>query len=167
MGNERTMVGRILEVGCNRGHNLRALRHLGYDARGVEPQSYARRIAQRQALDVRAGSAYTIPYPAESFDLVFTCGVLIHVPPDRLQEAMRNLAAASGRYILAVEYETAGDTEEVVYRGLGAMLWKRDYGAQYLASVPGLEFVATGEAPAGFERASYWLFEKSSSERSG
>ena len=153
-------VGSALEVGCNRGHNLVALRSLGWQAKGVEPQPYARGLAQRGMLDVQPGSVYEIPFGDASFDLVFTSGVLIHVPPGRLHEAMRELARVSRRYLLAVEYHSPVD-ERIVYRGHDDLLWKRDYGAHYLAAVPGLEVVRSGVAPSGFEQVdTWWLLEK-------
>lgn len=150
----------ILEVGCNRGHNLAALQTLGYDdAVGVEPSLYARRLAQAAGLAVDYGTADTIPYYDTAFDLVFTSGVLIHVPPDHLNAALRELIRVSRRYLLAIEYAADEDTE-VPYRGLDDMLWKRDYGHHYTQA--GVTQIATGAGPKGFDGATWWLFEKPS-----
>jgi pseudaminic acid biosynthesis-associated methylase len=136
----------VLEVGCNRGHNMVALQHLlpGSVVQGVEPMAYARNLAVADGLDVSDGSVYALPFADETFDLVFTSGVLIHVPPDRLHEAMRELVRVSSRYVLAIEYGSATD-EMIVYRGRTNMLWKRDYAQHYLLAVPDLEMMAAGK----------------------
>ena len=160
----------VLEVGCNRGHNLLALQHLGYRVAGVEPNAYARGIARKALLTVAGGDLYAIPYGDASFDLVFTCGVLEHVPPRLLDAALAEVVRVSRRYVLAVEYHADEDVE-VVYRGKPAMLWKRDYAAHYLnpcLSVrSGLRLTASGELGAEFDNARFVLLEKSSSDKSG
>jgi len=55
-----------------------------------------------------------------SIDLVFTAGVLIHVPPEQLERAQREVHRVSRKYILAVEYFSARP-EAVEYRGHAGM----------------------------------------------
>lgn len=142
----------ILEVGCNRGHNLRALQAVYPHAtiRGLEPQRYARRLAQADGLNVHDGTIYDIPYDDESHDLVLTCGVLTHVPPDRLDDALSELARVSRLWVLLIEY--AGEGEQVTYRGKPDMLWRRNY-----AIWPTSRSGVLGDE---FDRTPYWLLEK-------
>jgi pseudaminic acid biosynthesis-associated methylase len=158
----------VLEVGCNRGHNLKALAALFPEARlcGVEPGGYARLIAEREGLDVEEGDVCDIPWGASQFELVFCCGVLIHVPPDDLDEALSELTRVSSRLVLLIEYADTDDVE-VEYRGRPGMLWRRDYGSHAFRVSSELSLIASGTAPEGFEDATFWLFEKSSSDRSG
>ncbi len=157
-----TDVGSVLEVGCNRGHNLVALESLDRDLRvfGAEPNDRARKIARKQGLLVHNRSVYNLPmeWQGRQFDLVMTSGVLIHIPPDRLDEALTGLYAASGKYLLAIEYD--GADEMISYRGLEDMLWKRNIGAHYTRLFPDLQLVDVGVAPAGFEEATFWLLKK-------
>jgi pseudaminic acid biosynthesis-associated methylase len=152
----------VLEVGCNRGHNLMALKEIMPDAMviGTEPAEYAR--SQRQpGLFVYPFSIYELAELVMrfmQFDMAFTSGVLIHVPPERLDEALRAMHFASCRLILAIEY--AGQDEAVEYRGHTDMLWKRDYGAHYQRLFPELKLIGTGENIPGFEGATYWLLQK-------
>ena len=148
----------VLEVGCNRGHNMVAIQHLLPAATvvGVEPMEYARHLAQDAGLDVVNGSVYALPFADEKFDLVFTSGVLIHVPPDRLHEAMRELARVTSQYVLAIEYASVKD-EMIEYQGRTEMLWKRDYAQHYLLAVPELELVTAGKA--GYDNADWALLE--------
>src|SRR5437867_2895129 len=66
-------LSRVLEVGCNRGHNLLALGEvLGGETElvGVEPGAYAREIARAAGVDARAADAFSLPFPDGYFDLV-------------------------------------------------------------------------------------------------
>jgi pseudaminic acid biosynthesis-associated methylase len=151
----------ILEVGCNRGHNLQALRTLYPHAviRGVEPQRYARKLAQQTGLDVRNGTIYDTRYATRQFDLTLACGVLTHIPPDMLDVAINELARVSNRYILNIDYPA--DTEhEVEYRGRPALLWKRDYTTAFLDALPELKLVRSGGLDEHFDNSGFWLWEK-------
>lgn len=156
-------VNDVLEVGCNVGTNLIALSEAFGDrivARGIEPADHPRRIAQARGLGVTYGTANQIPAADLDYDLVFTSGVLIHIPPDRLHEAMRELARVARSYVLAIEYFAAEDVEEP-YRDLDEMLWKRDYGLHYLRACPDLKLIGMGDDCDGFEGARWWLLKKS------
>ena len=59
------------------------------------------------------------------FDLTFTMGVLIHVPPDDLPRVMAEILRCSRRYILCGEYHAVEPTE-VRYRGRSRALCARD-----------------------------------------
>ncbi len=145
------------EVGANRGHNLRALAELNVVVEGCEPNEYARDVANEVA-NVCHCSVYDFAQVHVRADLVFTSGVLIHVPPRKLAQALRNIHRAAQSYILAIEYD--GDDEQIDYRGHKDMLWKRNYGAHYTRLFPDLELVDVGVAPAGFEEATFWLLKK-------
>lgn len=148
-----------LEVGSNRGHNIAALQTLGLSPVGIEPGDYARSIATSQGLPVHAGTIYDIPYLDGAFDLVFTSGVLIHVPPEGLLIGLAEMARVTSRYLLAVEYQAATE-EEIPYRGKEQMLWRRDYRGLF-AQLHGFTVIRSGVAPDGFERAEYVIAERS------
>jgi hypothetical protein len=71
----------------------------------------------------------TAQNPGRTADLVFTSGVLIHIPPDELLAACQGIYDAAERYIVCIEYFSA-DPEEKPYRG--RKLWKRDFGSFWL-----------------------------------
>jgi len=151
-------VASVLEVGCNRGHNLIALKSLGLDAIGCEPGDYARLEAVQQGLLVCGCSVYDLDKVNHVSDLVMTSGVLIHVPPGRLDVALKNIVKTAKRYVLAIEYD--GQDEAIEYRGHQDMLWKRNYGKHYQRLFPGLKLVDVGTDVPGFERATFWLLQK-------
>ena len=87
----------VLELGCNIGNNLKALRGLLPDAElhGVEinPEAAAE-VSAWGGATVEVGSLLDRPVD-RSYDLTFTKGVLIHVAPERLLDAYRALTQAS------------------------------------------------------------------------
>ncbi len=149
----------VLEVGTNRGHNLTALKRVFPDAfaHGVEPNEHARELARRAGHIVLKGSVYELP--PWRYDLVFTCGVLEHVPPERLAEALTWLYGSAERWLLAVEYASDTDTE-IEYRGQAGLLWKRDYGWHAHLLFPDMRLVRSGELDETFDRARFWLWRK-------
>ena len=157
---------RVLEVGCNRGHNLRAfLEILGPEADilGIEPGRYARELARQLSpgFAVLAGSADDLPLKDASADLVFTAGVLIHIAPADLPRALSEIVRVSRRYILAMEYFSE-EPVAIHYRGLDEHLWKRDFLADYLKVEPRLRVVKSGFSGRedGFDDTTWWLLEK-------
>lgn len=150
----------VLEVGCNRGHNLLAIYDIIGDRTiyGIEPNRYARSLAQREGLDVIDGSVCDIPFKDGYFDLVFTYGVLIHVPEHLLPCALNELYTVSGQYILLAEYFSEED-ELIHYRGYNDMLWKRNFPKWFLSqNFPRVDLIRSGFEIE--ERIDWWVFKK-------
>jgi pseudaminic acid biosynthesis-associated methylase len=159
-------VRRVLEVGCNRGHNLRCVSEvLGEEAEvfGVEPNRYALELAQSVGGHIFPvpGNAFDLPFKDGYCDLVFTVGVLIHIAPDRLSIALKEIERVSRRYILAAEYFSERD-EVIEYRDSNDLLWKRNFLSHYQTQFPHLRLVRSGYwgASDGFDRTNWWLLEK-------
>ncbi len=110
---------RILEVGCNEGNQLCALREMGFqNLYGIEIQDYALRKARArlQSAQLALATAFEIPYPDGFFDLVFTSGVLIHIAPADLPRALREIHRCAGRFIWGLEYYSPQPTEVRISR---------------------------------------------------
>ena len=152
--------GSILEVGANRGLNLVALASLlpGAHLIGLEPNDAARSQIHCESVD---GTAQAIPLPDNSVDLVFTCGVLIHVPPDELTKACAEIYRVARKYIICIEY-FSDKLEAIHYRGRNDMLWKQDFGKLYLdkfdLSVLGYGFF--WKPVTGLDNTTWWAFAK-------
>ncbi|MGI8491843.1 MAG: methyltransferase domain-containing protein, partial [Acidimicrobiales bacterium] len=71
--------GRLLDVGCWTGSFLEAGRQRGWQARGVEPSTWAAARAAARGLDVEATTLDEADLAPESFDLVVACDVLEHL----------------------------------------------------------------------------------------
>ena len=149
----------ILEVGCNNGTNLRAIRTINPDItlQGIDVNQVALAEAADYGLAVTEMEASEITSLGQ-YDLVFTAGVLIHVSSDQLPAVMDAIISASRQRVLAVEY--ADDTEvEVEYRGHAGKLWRRPFGKLYQEK--GLRIISSGDAPTeAFDKCEFWLMER-------
>ncbi len=126
-------LGSVLELGTNRGLNLQALRALLPQAQlqGVELNGKACALARAlNVAEIWEGSLFDYPV-TKGFDLAFTKGVLIHLPPDLLPAAYDKLYQASRRFILVAEYYNPTPVE-VSYRGHAERLFKRDFAGELL-----------------------------------
>jgi spore coat polysaccharide biosynthesis protein SpsF len=157
----------ILEVGANIGLNLRALAHLtGAELYALEPNARARAtliaagvVSAGRALD---GLCQAIPLGSGSVELAFTSGVLIHIHPDNLLAACREIHRVSARYIACIEY-FSDKPQELLYRNQSEALFKRDFGGFYLDNFPDLRVLDYGFAwkrTTGLDNLTWWLFEK-------
>jgi len=91
---------RILEVGCNEGNQLSALREIGFaQLYGIEVQEYALRRACNRLKTAQfvLATAFEIPFPDGFFDVIFTSGVLIHIAPPDLPKALHEIHRCAGR----------------------------------------------------------------------
>jgi pseudaminic acid biosynthesis-associated methylase len=125
---------RILEVGSNLGVQLACLQRMGFtELYGIELQDYAVELSKSRtkSINIIKGSATDIPYKDQYFDIVFTSGVLIHIPPFDLNTVMSEIHRCTKNYIWGFEYY-AEKHVEVPYRSNDNLLWKGDFGDMYL-----------------------------------
>jgi spore coat polysaccharide biosynthesis protein SpsF len=111
---------------------------------------------------LRGGFAQAIDFSDAVADLAFTSGVLIHIHPDDLLPACREVHRCAGRYVACVEY-FADKPEAIPYRGHTDKLFKRDFGSFWMDNFPDLTVLATGFAwkrTTGLDNLTWWLFEK-------
>ncbi len=157
----------ILECGCNVGLNLRALGAMsGAELFAIEPNARARATVLKDAVveptRLHEATLAALPFADRSIDLVFTCGVLIHVAPPDLDRALDEVHRVARKYVLAIEYFSQ-QPEEAPYRGHGGLLWKRDFGLAYLERFPDLSVIEVGflwKPTSGWDDATWWLFRK-------
>ena len=138
-------ISSALELGANIGLNLRSLRTLLPHAElaGVEINPLAvdklrgwgeAEVFEQSLLDF-SGS--------RTWDLVFTKGVLIHLNPDRLNDAYDVLYRSSARYLVVAEYYNPTPMS-VPYRGNEDRLFKRDFAGELMDRFPSLKLVDYG-----------------------
>lgn len=139
-------LGSCLELGANIGMNLRALRHL-YPAltmKAVEINPDATRQLAEVIGAENVATQSLFDYRSEqTFDLVFTKGVLIHLNPDRLPQAYDTLYGASHRFIMVADYYNPSPIA-IPYRGHADRLFKRDFAGELLDRFPDLRLVDYG-----------------------
>jgi pseudaminic acid biosynthesis-associated methylase len=132
----------ILEIGCNRGNQLQVLKRMGFTRlAGIELNKKAVEIASLDKdLRIMNGSGFAVPSLDNSFDLVFTSGVLIHISPVDLHKIVDEMYRLSKRYIWCYEYYSK-DIVPVEYAGRKDRLWKRDFMKVFLLRHPDLRVV--------------------------
>jgi len=134
-----------IEFGANIGNNLRALRDLL-----PEVGLHSVEINATAAAEIQAWGGATVEVaslldfvPSRQWDLSFTKGVLIHLPPQALPDIYDKLVAASSRYVMVCEYYNPTPVE-VAYRGHEQALFKRDFAGEILDAHPELALVDYG-----------------------
>lgn len=158
----------VIEVGGGCGDNLRAIDMIYERSRApiklmaCDPNEGARK-AMADVATVMPGDLSALPYGDDAADLVFTSGVLIHVPPADLDRALAEIHRVSKRWILSIEYYN-NVPEEIAYRGESGMMWRRDWGEAWMAKFPDLKVIGVGFAwrrLTGLDNLTWFLFERS------
>jgi len=96
----------ILELGCNRGNFIGFLKKLGFtNITGVEINQSAYKKCKERFPEFEFINKSIEDYFRElPFDLVITCGVLIHIHSDNLLNIVKKIRELSRKYIFGNEY---------------------------------------------------------------
>jgi SAM-dependent methyltransferase len=157
----------VIEVGGGCGDNLRAIDMIYERSRqpvklmSCDPNEGARK-AMADVATVMPGDLSALPYGDDAADLVFTSGVLIHVPPPELDRALSEIYRVAKRWILSIEYYNNVPEEIPLYRGQSGMLWRRDWGEAWMAKYPEIKCIGNGFAwkrTTGLDNLHWFLFE--------
>lgn len=135
----------ILELGCNVGMNLRALKGIkpSYELTGIDiNQDAINLVKEWGGAEAISGSILDLKLD-KTFDLTFTKGVLIHINPDKLQDVYNALYSHSNRYILVAEYYNPTPVS-IEYHGEKDKLFKRDFAGELLDRYTDLRLVDYG-----------------------
>jgi SAM-dependent methyltransferase len=151
----RLPVERSLEVGCGYGRLSPWLARLSGSHHAVDPNSEAIETAQTHypSVDFRESTAQELPYEDDTFPLVVTWNVLMHVPPDDIEDAIaeiRRVLRPEGT-LLAMENTT--DTTSPIHWGRSREEYEQLLGTSADACEPRpvehtYEFVKDGEFEA-------------------
>lgn len=161
-------VANYLECGCNIGRNIDQIALVLPDAKPsiieISEQAFSFVTAHHDFEHAYNGPILDSEFEKESFDLVFTMGVLIHINPDQLLDHMRKMFGYSRKYILIGEYFNRTPMT-IEYQGEKDKLFKRDFGKLFLENFEvklldyGFLWGRIYDA-AGFDDITWWLFEK-------
>ncbi|WP_447979772.1 class I SAM-dependent methyltransferase [Candidatus Nitrospira bockiana] len=107
--------GRLLDVGCNVGQNMRALQDQGWDVYGIDLSPVAVERARRVFDDrVKLGVLETAGYEDGFFDVLLFSHSLEHMPdPLRVLKEARRILADHGRVVIVVP--NAGGVERRIF----------------------------------------------------
>lgn len=161
---------RVLDVGCNTGHYLRGLRRLSpdLDYTGVDAyEAYINPAREIYADDAHSRfevrDVFEPLFPGETFDIVYCCNVLLHLPDFRTP--MRNLLdATSGtcfvrtligpqttvvKHAVAQSFGDSGEPLDFAYQNT----WERDYFTGYIRDLGwNVELIADEFDPSVLDR---------------
>lgn len=117
---------RICEIGCNVGNNLFGFPK-DFEVYGVDRNEYALEKAKENhpSFKFKKMSINEINFPDSFFDLVFTRGVLIHIPSDELDECLEQLLRISRKWIFHLEY-FGNDGQMIKWKRGDDLLWYRN-----------------------------------------
>ena len=126
----------VMELGANIGMNIKALQRLLPSAQftGVEINKQAAEILSETGCEVIQSSIMNAE-TSNTFDLVFSKGVLIHIMPDQLVLTYKKMYDWSNRFVLIVEYYSPTPVS-IPYRGNNDRLFKRDFAGEFLDLFP-------------------------------
>ncbi len=118
----------IIELGCNVGLNLSVLNKMGFkNLTGLEINETAFSIAKKNNPDINFihSSIENFKF-TETYDLVYTGGVLIHINPDTLPLIITKMGQLSKKYIFGFEYFSE-NLVEIKYRNNENTCWKQNF----------------------------------------
>lgn len=161
-----TQIDSIIELGANIGNNLRALRHLFFQAEfaAVEINKDAVKLLKEWG-EAKVFQESIIDFqPTCKYDLSLICGVLIHLNPDVLPKIYDLLYQLSNRYVCLIEYYNPSPVE-IAYRGHQGKLFKRDFAGEILDRFSDLRltdygFVYHGDNNFPLDDLTWFLLEK-------
>ena len=143
----------ILEVGCNDGANLKFLRANDPKVRlvGVDINKLALTKAKRIVKNAtfKHGSLYDLQnmFRGNQFDVVFTMGVLIHIPPDGLRDVCQAMLHIARQHVFHVERHDIESKPVGKYAKTDPYLWGQNFEAAYkgsLFNIDDVEFKSRG-----------------------
>lgn len=146
---------RVLDVGCGTGVYLNRAVACGLVATGVEPAPAMLDSARRNApgCEVSQGVATALPFPDESFDLVFEIEVLRYLHREDVRTALseaRRVLRPGGRIFVTLVNRLALDGFYVLQK-----VRQRMKGRAYDRVNPHCEFLTPSEAEEELRRAGF------------
>jgi pseudaminic acid biosynthesis-associated methylase len=161
-------ISSFLECGCNIGRNIYQLATVLPEAEKsiieISKPAFNYVTSNFQFKLSFNGPILESDFEKNSFDLVFTMGVLIHINPDDLLKTMSFMNNYSKKYILMGECFNRTPVM-IEYQGKVNKLYKRDFGKLFIENFS-VKLVDYGFLwghiydPAGFDDVTWWLFEK-------
>jgi len=134
---------KILEIGTNIGNQLFHLQSQGFiNLYGIEIQDRAINYAKLRTdnLNIIKGDALDIPFKDGFFDLVFTSGVLIHISPNNINQAISEIYRVSSKFLWGFEYYAPTYTD-LEYHGQKNIMWKTDFCKLYQDTFSDLKLI--------------------------
>lgn len=123
---------KVLEIGCFGGYNLRLIHEIDkkIELFGFDINKNALKYAKEKlpAINTVNGSIYELEkyFKENTFDLVFTAGVLIHIPCEDIEQALAAIMSISKQHVIHAEHH--GESSRIVDK---RMRWIHDFNKLY------------------------------------
>lgn len=138
-------INTVMEFGANIGLNLRAIHQILPSAVLNAVEINEKAVAELESWlakqpHIMGGvhhQSFLSYEVSKSFDLVLVKTVLIHINPDKLNEAYQKIYESTEKYILIAEYYNPSPVS-VSYRNFEDKLFKRDFAGDMLRIYPDL-----------------------------
>lgn len=100
----------VLEVGCQWGENLIAIREKFPDKKIVGVDADWDGIVQEAktitGLDIRKGSVFSLEFQDKEFDVVFTNALFCMLQPEQIETGLKEIIRVAKKYIILIELKT-------------------------------------------------------------
>ena len=123
----------LLEIGCGYGSRIKPINdalkpevYIGVDFASNQVIEGNKRLEGQGPKIIDADATKGLDFPDNSFDLVYTCGCLMHIPPKEMPKALREVMRISKKWIIHMEdleklphYKYGYDFEKI-YNDMGS-----------------------------------------------
>lgn len=130
---KKNMVSSVLEIGCNSCPNLMACyRHCGdIKLSGIDISeraiNYAKNVIKFPG-ELHCGSLYDLSmFKDNSFDIVFSCTVLQHIPSEKVKSVLKEMIRISKYFVFVIEDHHIGEDKVYWCRKNVPQRWTTDY----------------------------------------
>ena len=158
----------ILECGSNIGRNLKQI-NLAYPKKKLSFIELNKKAFKICSLNKNIENSYNSSIQdckilKNTYDLVFTSGVLIHLNDKTLNKVIPKIIDWSKNFVIILEYFSTTKIEKT-YRGKKNLLFLREYGEEFLKTKR-VKLLDCGflyskiYKKAGFDDITYWVFKK-------
>lgn len=120
---------KFLEIGCNVGMQLKIINKSGFkNLYGIDIQQRAINEARKnlKSNNFIKNKSNKISFPDNSFDVVLTNDVLIHMNKNILKSTIKEIYRVSKKFVWCFEYYS-NSRKEIRYRGQKNLLWKDNF----------------------------------------
>jgi ubiquinone/menaquinone biosynthesis C-methylase UbiE len=94
----------VLDLGCGLGRQAEEMIRRGYGVTGLDVSERLLRSARQRGVPVTSGDALRLPFADDAFDVVYTIGVLHHLPDREAQRAacaeVHRVLKPGGRFLV-------------------------------------------------------------------
>jgi pseudaminic acid biosynthesis-associated methylase len=139
-------ISSVFEIGTNKGLNLIAInninKNISLNGLEINKKAYDILLNTNICHKLYNDTIYNFD-TSDTFNLVFTKGVLIHINPNKLHLIYEKMYNLSNKYILIAEYYSR-DVREIKYRGNENKLFKRDFCGEIIDKYKDLKLIDYG-----------------------